>query len=101
MLARGSSSKVKTVAICAGSGASMLKNVQADAWFTGEASHHELLAATAQGISVILCKSSKMLSNVLTRQRQPLQHGATVSESIGEAIRGSNERDPDGRAAWG
>jgi putative NIF3 family GTP cyclohydrolase 1 type 2 len=57
MLARSTDNKphVKTIAICAGSGASMLSGVEADAWLTGEASHHELLAATAQGTSVILC----------------------------------------------
>lgn len=32
----------------------MLKDVKADAWLTGEASHHELLATTAKGTHVIL-----------------------------------------------
>jgi len=34
----------------------MLQDVKADAWLTGEAQHHELLAATAKGVNVILCK---------------------------------------------
>ena len=44
---------VKTVAICAGSGGSVLKNVDADLLFTGELSHHEALAATEQGRCVV------------------------------------------------
>ena len=44
---------IKTVAICAGSGGSVFKNVKADLLFTGELSHHEALAATEQGMSVV------------------------------------------------
>lgn len=44
---------IKTVAICAGSGASVLKDVEADLLFTGELSHHEALAATEQGRCVV------------------------------------------------
>jgi hypothetical protein len=65
------------VAICAGSGGSLLLGVDADVYFTGEMSHvglfndhevlgsnlfiyaqHEVLAAVASGRNVILCKSS-------------------------------------------
>ncbi|KDN39296.1 hypothetical protein RSAG8_08931, partial [Rhizoctonia solani AG-8 WAC10335] len=49
---------IRTIAICAGSGGSLLKGVSADAYLTGEMSHHEVLAAVAQGISVILCGHS-------------------------------------------
>jgi len=49
---------IKKVAICAGSGGSILKGVRADAFITGEMAHHDLLAATAQGTSVILCDHS-------------------------------------------
>lgn len=38
-----SDSNVKTVAVCAGSGASILTNVVADLLVTGEMSHHEVL----------------------------------------------------------
>ncbi|KAH8998785.1 GTP cyclohydrolase 1 type 2/Nif3 [Lactarius hatsudake] len=50
---------VQSIAICAGSGGSMLLGVDADVYFTGEMSHHEVLAAVATGKNVILCKSFK------------------------------------------
>ncbi|KAJ7081996.1 NGG1p interacting factor 3 [Mycena belliarum] len=48
---------VRTVAICAGSGASLFTAMRAsaDVWFTGEMSHHEVLAAVAGGSHVVLC----------------------------------------------
>ncbi|KAF8551094.1 NGG1p interacting factor 3 [Imleria badia] len=47
--------EVRTVAICAGSGGSVLDGVDADVYFTGEMSHHEVLAAVAAGRYVVLC----------------------------------------------
>ncbi|KAJ3544608.1 hypothetical protein NMY22_g2722 [Coprinellus aureogranulatus] len=47
--------QVQSIAICAGSGGSMLLGKQADVYFTGEMSHHEVLAAVAAGRNVILC----------------------------------------------
>ena len=44
---------ITTVAICAGSGGSVLKDVDADLLFTGELSHHEALAATERGSCVV------------------------------------------------
>ncbi|KAI0334496.1 NGG1p interacting factor 3 [Cubamyces sp. BRFM 1775] len=46
---------VSTIAICAGSGGSLLLGVDADVYFTGEMSHHEVLAAVQGGHNVILC----------------------------------------------
>lgn len=58
-LARSTSSdKVTTIALCAGSGASVLKGVKADVFLTGEMSHHEVLEAVASGAHVILCEHS-------------------------------------------
>lgn len=48
---------IETVAICAGSGSSVLNPVKADLYFTGEMGHHDVLAALAQDTSVILCKA--------------------------------------------
>lgn len=47
---------VSTVAVCVGSGRGVLvPHAQgADVWVTGELSHHDVLAATAAGITVIL-----------------------------------------------
>jgi dinuclear metal center YbgI/SA1388 family protein len=52
--ARKNSNLVKSIAICAGSGSSVLKGVRSDMYLTGEMSHHDLLYANAQGISVLL-----------------------------------------------
>ncbi|EDR01112.1 uncharacterized protein LACBIDRAFT_333500 [Laccaria bicolor S238N-H82] len=49
------SSSVRTIAISAGSGGSMLAGKKADVYLTGEMSHHEVLAALAAGTNVILC----------------------------------------------
>ncbi|XP_037936793.1 NIF3-like protein 1 [Teleopsis dalmanni] len=49
---------IKKVAVCAGSGASLLKGVEADLYVTGEMSHHELLDANHKKTSVILCNHS-------------------------------------------
>ena len=49
-------SAVKTVAVCAGSGSSVLNDVRADLYITGEMGHHDVLHATQTGTSVILCE---------------------------------------------
>ncbi|XP_037047834.1 NIF3-like protein 1 [Bradysia coprophila] len=45
---------IKTVALCAGSRSSVLKNIHADLYITGEMSHHDILDAVHQRTSVIL-----------------------------------------------
>jgi putative NIF3 family GTP cyclohydrolase 1 type 2 len=45
--------KISSVGICAGSGASLLSNLDVDLLFTGEMSHHEALAAIEKGQVVI------------------------------------------------
>ncbi|XP_050477897.1 NIF3-like protein 1 isoform X3 [Bombus huntii] len=49
---------IKTVALCAGAGVSVLKNVSADLYLTGEMLHHDVLDATHKGINVILTNHS-------------------------------------------
>ncbi|KAF2746936.1 NGG1p interacting factor 3 [Sporormia fimetaria CBS 119925] len=44
---------VKSIGICAGSGGSLLGNLDVDLLFTGELSHHEALAAIEKGQTVI------------------------------------------------
>ncbi|CCM03788.1 uncharacterized protein FIBRA_05935 [Fibroporia radiculosa] len=46
---------VRSVAVCAGSGGSVLLGVDADLYFTGEMVHHEVLEAVASGHNVALC----------------------------------------------
>lgn len=50
--------RVSSVAVCAGSGASVLQGAPADVFVTGEMSHHEVLAAVASGTAVILTRHS-------------------------------------------
>ena len=45
--------QIRSVGICAGSGHSVLKDVDADLLFTGELSHHDALAATEKGKCVV------------------------------------------------
>ena len=45
--------QIRTVAVCAGSGASLLREVPCDLIFTGELSHHDALAATERGTCVV------------------------------------------------
>ncbi|XP_058063696.1 NIF3-like protein 1 [Anopheles bellator] len=49
-----SDTQIRTFAVCAGSGASVLKGVKADLYITGEMSHHEVLDFTHQNIHVVL-----------------------------------------------
>uniref|UniRef100_A0A8C5Q8G1 NIF3-like protein 1 n=1 Tax=Leptobrachium leishanense TaxID=445787 RepID=A0A8C5Q8G1_9ANUR len=51
-------SPVSSVAVCAGSGSSVLSGVSADLYLTGEMSHHDVLDAVAEGRSVILSEHS-------------------------------------------
>lgn len=50
--------RVGSVGVCAGSGSSVLKCCKADVLITGEMSHHEILDAINNGITVILCEHS-------------------------------------------
>ncbi|XP_069703152.1 NIF3-like protein 1 [Periplaneta americana] len=55
---RNIDSSVSTIALCAGAGASVLRNVKADLYLTGEMSHHDVLDAVHKGTHVILCDHS-------------------------------------------
>jgi len=89
------SALVKSVAICAGSGGSMLKDVEADLYFTGEMQHHEVLAAVAKGTNVILCGHDNTERGYLPILQQALQ-GCLSSEQGGpfEVIVSQRDRHP-------
>lgn len=55
---QGDSAKINSIALCAGSGGGVLRGVEADLYFTGELSHHELLYLNEIGKSVIICGHS-------------------------------------------
>uniref|UniRef100_UPI00358ECCE3 NIF3-like protein 1 n=1 Tax=Myxine glutinosa TaxID=7769 RepID=UPI00358ECCE3 len=65
-------SKIQSVALCAGSGGSVLKGVKADMYLTGEMCHHEVLDAIAEGTSVILCDHSNTERGFLPHLRNIL-----------------------------
>ena len=63
---------VRSIAVCAGSGASVLTGAKADVYITGEMSHHEVLAANAAGVSVILTNHSNCERGYLPVFKQKL-----------------------------
>nr|ADD37942.1 NIF3-like protein 1 [Lepeophtheirus salmonis] len=74
---RTKDSSVSSVAVCAGSGSSVLASAPfADLWVTGEMSHHEVLDAVHKGQSVILCEHSNSergyLSNLVKQFKNDL-----------------------------
>ncbi|CBY02268.1 similar to NIF3 NGG1 interacting factor 3-like 1 [Plenodomus lingam JN3] len=116
---------IRSVGICAGSGGSLLANLDVDLLFTGEMSHHEALAAIEKGqvvISLFHSNSERgFLSEVLAQQLEEAletewealrQHelaeleskGAQTEDGIGMALRDEEfevaisevDRDPYG-----
>lgn len=89
------SDAITRIAICAGSGASVLGGVRADLWLTGELSHHEVLGAVSSQSSVILCEHSNSergyLHDVL---RQRLQDAMREEGWAGEVICSEVDADP-------
>ena len=67
------SGSIQTVAMCAGSGSSVLSGVRADVWLTGELSHHEILAANAAGTTVILTDHSNTERGYLPKMAEMIK----------------------------
>ncbi|KAG8948689.1 hypothetical protein FRC04_009455 [Tulasnella sp. 424] len=87
-LARGSgtaSPVVKSVAICAGSGGSVIGDSDADLYFTGEMSHHEVLAAVARGTHVLLCGHSNTERGYLPTLRTKLLEELKTDSDLADA----------------
>lgn len=64
---------MSTIAVCAGSGSGVLRNVTADLYLTGEMSHHEVLHAVYNKTNVILCDHSNTERGYLTVLKSRLQ----------------------------
>ncbi|GAA98951.1 uncharacterized protein L969DRAFT_104405 [Mixia osmundae IAM 14324] len=101
MLARSDqprSQRVRSIAICAGSGGSVIGNADADLLWTGEMSHHEILAATARGTHVVLCNHSNTERGYLhTLKRKLEEELSTDPQAESEAWRviiAQEDRDP-------
>ncbi|KAF1949280.1 NGG1p interacting factor 3 [Byssothecium circinans] len=89
---------ISSVGICAGSGASLLSNLDLDLLFTGEMSHHEALAAIEKGQVVINLFHSNsergFLSEVLAEQLEDaiveewskVRQEASSDEGLKEAL---------------
>lgn len=81
---------VETIAICAGSGGSVLRGVDADVHFTGEIGHHEALYLKESGTTAIICGHSNterpFLKVMQTQLKEQLQkdHKGTVNVEISE-----------------
>lgn len=88
-VARGEK-KIKTIAICAGSGGEVFKGVDADVFYTGELSHHEALYFKETGSSVIVCNHSNTERAFLRVFREQL-----LGELLGAVVNISEvDRDP-------
>lgn len=109
--------QIRSVAICAGSGSSVLRDVDADLLFTGELSHHDTLAATEQGRCVVTLfhsntergflhsvlkeKLTKVLRREWDRVREEVAEGEDLSSEWEDAVKDEDvlvevsERDRD------
>jgi len=63
---------ISSIAVCAGSGSSVLRGVEADVYITGEMSHHEVLDAVSCGRIVILCEHSNTERGYLLKLRNEI-----------------------------
>ncbi|GAB6028623.1 NGG1 interacting factor [Chamberlinius hualienensis] len=86
-----SESSVRRVALCAGSGSSVLSQVAADLYWTGEMGHHQVLEAVARGVSVILCEHSNTERGFLPHIQNVLQ--TEILPQV-EIIVSKTDRDP-------
>uniref|UniRef100_A0A8C4TND9 NIF3-like protein 1 n=1 Tax=Erpetoichthys calabaricus TaxID=27687 RepID=A0A8C4TND9_ERPCA len=84
-------SLVRTMAVCAGSGSSVLNGVKADLYLTGEMSHHDVLDAVATGTSVVLCDHSNTERGYLSQLGDQLK---TQLEGKVNVLISERDRDP-------
>lgn len=68
-----SGAPIETIALCPGAGGSIVEQTQADLWLTGEMRHHDLLAATENGTSVLLTEHSNSERGYLPRFAKKLE----------------------------
>lgn len=84
--------EVRSVAVCVGSGSSVLMGAEADVYLTGEMSHHEILACVGLGKAVVLLDHSSserpFLPELARRVRKlTMVEEVLVSEEDVEPIR--------------
>jgi dinuclear metal center YbgI/SA1388 family protein len=65
--------QIRTIALCAGAGETVIGKARADLYLTGEMRHHEVLAAVEKGVSVILCEHSNTERGYLVKLSKTLE----------------------------
>uniref|UniRef100_A0A0L8HAA7 NIF3-like protein 1 n=1 Tax=Octopus bimaculoides TaxID=37653 RepID=A0A0L8HAA7_OCTBM len=83
---------IKTVAVCAGSGSTVLRGVRADLYVSGEMSHHDVLDAIHNGSSVLLCEHSNTERGYLSQLKISLEN--LLSELTVEVCVSNIDADP-------
>ncbi|KAL7633162.1 UNVERIFIED_CONTAM: hypothetical protein RMT77_016532 [Armadillidium vulgare] len=83
---------IYTVAVCAGSGISVVRSVKADLIVTGEMGHHEALEMTQRGSSVILTDHSNSERGYLSAVLKDKLHD--LFDARVEVILSEKDRDP-------
>jgi dinuclear metal center YbgI/SA1388 family protein len=82
---------VSSVAVCAGSGSTVLAGVHADLFVTGEMSHHDVLNANHCGATVVLCEHSNTERGFLGTLQQRFE---SLFDSRVEILLSAVDRDP-------
>ncbi len=76
---------IESVALCTGSGASMLRDVKADLFLTGDIKYHDAMLAKALGISMIDIghyESEHFFAPILQKELKNLGIQAIISQSV-------------------
>ncbi|MCB9830854.1 MAG: Nif3-like dinuclear metal center hexameric protein [Planctomycetes bacterium] len=89
-LGRGEDPMIRSAAVCAGAGASVLLGAPADLYLSGEMRHHDVLDCIERGIAVILCDHSNTERGYLDRYAERI--GALLPAL--EILRSEADRDP-------
>jgi putative NIF3 family GTP cyclohydrolase 1 type 2 len=85
---------VSSVAICAGSGSSVLRGVKADVHFTGELSHHEALHLKENGLSAIVCGHSNTERGFLPALKKQLESQFAKDGQVVDITISAADKDP-------
>ncbi|SPO04297.1 related to Ngg1p-interacting factor 3 [Cephalotrichum gorgonifer] len=89
------SAKVSSVAVCAGSGADVMRGSGAEMWITGEMSHHDALAAAQRGRIVVTTYHSNTERQFLEKRLQGmLEERLRPEESRAEVLVSRIDSDP-------
>jgi putative NIF3 family GTP cyclohydrolase 1 type 2 len=89
------SARVRSIAVCAGSGGDVLRGCGAELWVTGEMSHHEALAATQSGKIVVTTFHSNTERRFLDVKLRGLLEGELRQGGRAETEVKVSERDRD------